>query len=125
MSETGMKLRKLMAKDAPLMLEWMHDDAVVHFFKKDFGTKTLEDCNRFIAGAQDESDNIHMAIASDNDEYMGTASLKHIRQNTAELGIAVRDCAMGDGYSAFGMKAIMEYGYQNRGIDTIYWCVDA
>ena len=36
-----MKLRKLMAKDAELMLEWMHDDDVVEKLGTNFKEKTL------------------------------------------------------------------------------------
>ena len=46
-----MKLRKLEEKDAPLMLEWMHDDSVVHNLATDFSKKTLDDCKKFIKGA--------------------------------------------------------------------------
>lgn len=111
-------------QDAPWMLEWMHDDTVVHYLRGNFAEKTIDDCIRFILEARDEAENIHLAVADDSDEYMGTVSLKHIRQNTAEFGIALRACAMGRGYAAFGMKAIMEYGYKNREIDCFYWCVD-
>ncbi len=119
-----MELRKLQIKDAPLMLEWMKDDTVVHYFKKIFEEKTLEDCIRFITEAQDEFENINMAIVDDHDEYMGTISLKNIRDNTAEVGIVLRSCAMGCGYASFGMDEIMKYGYHTRGIDTFFLCVD-
>ena len=119
-----MKLRKLRIQDAPLMLEWMHDDMVVHYFRKDFSGRTEEDCIRFIRKARDETENIHLAVADDSDEYMGTVSLKHIKNRTAEFGIAMRACAMGKGYALYGMKEIMEYGYRNRKIDHIYWCVE-
>ena len=48
-----MKLRMLKIKDAPFMLEWMHDDFVVHDMKTNFASKTLEDCISFIESAQD------------------------------------------------------------------------
>lgn len=38
-----MKLRPLEEKDATLMLEWMHDDSVVHNMGTDFSKKTIED----------------------------------------------------------------------------------
>lgn len=119
-----MKIRKLRLQDAPLMLEWMHDDTVVHYLREDYAGKAEEDCISFIIKARDEAENIHLAVADDSGEYMGTVSLKHIRQNTAEFGIALRTCAMGRGYAFYGMQAIMEYGSGNRGIDTVYWCVD-
>ena len=119
-----MRLRKLEIKDAPLMLEWMQDQSVVRYFRKDFARRTMEDCLDFIRGAQRETENIHLAVADDRDEYMGTVSLKQIRGNMAELGIALRAAAMGRGYALFGMNEIMEYGYRTRGISGIYWCVD-
>ena len=30
---------------------------------------------------------------------------------------------MGKGYSAYGMKAILEKGINQLGLDAIYWCV--
>ena len=119
-----MNLRKLELKDAPLMLEWMHDDSVVHDLKTDFAEKTIEDCKTFIILARDESESLHLAIVDINDEYMGTVSLKHIKDRTAEFGITVRKCAMGKGYSRFGMERIIEKGFQERDIHTVYWCVD-
>ena len=109
-------------KDAPLMLEWMR--TVPHFFRDDFSGKTIDDCIRFISESQDETESIHLAIVDDHDEYMGTVSLKHIRRNIAEFAIALRSCAMGMGYASFGMKEITDYGYRNRNIVTVYWCVD-
>ena len=36
-----MRLRKLQLKDAPLMLEWMHDESVVHDLHTDFASKSI------------------------------------------------------------------------------------
>ncbi len=119
-----MRIRKLREKDAPFMLEWMHDDFVVRYLRKDFMKRTMDDCLAFIKRAQDESENIHLAIVNDADEYMGTVSLKHICRNTAEFGIAMRVCARGLNYAQYGMKEIFDYGYRNKGIKYIYWCVD-
>ena len=90
-----MYLRKLQLKDAPLMLAWMHDRNVTGHLRADFASKTLEDAERFIEESLAEGKNadacgdanarsledegkeraqrdIHLAIASDEDEYMGT-----------------------------------------------------
>lgn len=117
-------LRSLQKKDAPYMLEWMHDPSVVKYMKTDFGAKTLEDCYSFIDASHDPSENLHLAVTDDNDEYMGTVSLKNIKDGSAEFGITVRKCAMGKGYSQFGMKSIIEIGKNQCGISKIYWCVD-
>lgn len=118
-----MKLRKLQVEDAPFMLEWMHDDSVVHDLRTNFAAKTLEDCISFIKMAQDTNENLHLAIVDENDTYMGTVSLKHITQTSAEFGITVRKCAMGKGFSKYAMQNIIETGFKQLGLQKIYWCV--
>ena len=124
--ETIMKLRKLEEKDASLMLEWMHDESVVKDLNRNFGAMTIEDCRGFIDRSQDESVNLHKAIVDDNDEYMGTVSLKDIDKNimSAEFGITIRKCAMGSNVSRDAMKAMLEYGKTQLGLRVIFWCVD-
>lgn len=119
-----MNLRALQAKDAPLMLEWMHDPDVVGHLAANFAEKTLDDCNRFIAWANETQEDLHLAIVDDDDEYMGTVSLKHIHNGTAEFAITIRACAMGKGYSASGMAAILKHGLDTLGLNAIYWCVN-
>ena len=105
-----MRLRTLEEKDAPLMLEWMHDTDVVKDLRADFASKTLDDCIDFIQAAHYSNENLHLAIVGDDDEYMGTVSLKHIMERRAEFGITVRSCAMGKGFSKYGMQSIIEKG---------------
>ena len=118
-----MHLRKLELRDAPLMLEWMHDPDVVKDLRADFASKTAEDCERFIRNSQDSTEDLHLAIASDEDEYMGTVSLKHIANGSAELGITVRAAAMGRGYAWYGLESIFAKGFGELGLESIYWCV--
>ncbi|MBE5896183.1 MAG: GNAT family N-acetyltransferase [Lachnospiraceae bacterium] len=117
-----MKMRNLEEKDAPFMLEWMHDESVVEFLSANFAAKTIDDCKAFIQSACTETD-VNMAVVDDNDEYMGTVSLKHIQNQTAEFAITFRKCAMGKGYSTYGIRSIIEYGLEELGLDSIYWCV--
>ena len=119
-----MIIRKLEKKDAPLMLEWMHDEDVVMFLKTDFKNMTMEDCIRFIECAEDSSDSVHLAIADEQDEYKGTVSLKHIKGKNAEFGITIRRCAMGKGYSWFAMSEIFRIAKEKFALKSIYWCVD-
>lgn len=120
-----MKLRKLELKDAPLTLEWMHDETVVEDLHTDFASKTIDDCIKFIENSNNFTESAHYAIASDEDEYMGTVSLKHIDRdtNSAEFAITVRKASMGRGYSWFGMEAIIEKAFSEFGLDSVYWCV--
>lgn len=119
-----MRLRKLELKDAPLMLEWMHDETVIKDMQADFSSKTLEDCNLFILSSKDTRKNLHLAIVDENDEYMGTVSLKNIEEGKAEFAITVRKCAMGKGYSRFGMREIIRIGLEEMNLSRIYWYVD-
>lgn len=118
-----MILRRLKYKDSFFMLEWMHDESVVKYLKADFASKTIDDCNEFIKDSLDSSENLHLAVVDDNDEYMGTVSLKHIHENSAEFGITVRKCAMGKGYSKYAMNEIIRKGFEELHLDLIYWCV--
>lgn len=118
-------LRKLQLQDAPLMLEWMHDDSVVHYMGKDFSKMTLSDCENFIRSSVDESINVHRAIVSDDDVYLGTVSLKNINHewSDAEFAITIRKAVMGTGASAYAIKAIIDYGFVNLDLSSVYWYV--
>lgn len=120
-----MYLRKLELKDAQAMLSWMHDESVVGHLHTDFASKSLADYEKFIVASQNMENDAHFAIASDEDEYMGTVSLKHIDRDggTAEFAITVRKESMGRGYSWFGMEAILEKAFSDFGLESVYWCV--
>lgn len=120
-----MKLRELKTKDAQGMLEWMHDQDITQDLKTDFASKTLENCYDFIKCSAHTEKDLHLAIADDTDEYMGTVSLKHIdtSSGTAEFAITVRKKAMGKGYSQYGMREIIRIGFSRLGLQKIIWCV--
>ena len=119
-----MILRELNETDAPYMLEWMHDKSVVKDLPTDFASKTEEDCYAFIAHAKG-ADYLHMAVASDEEEYMGTVSLKHIdiENGSAEFAIAMRVQAMGRGYAWFGMCEMLKLAFEKFKLQCVYWCV--
>lgn len=118
-----MRLRNLELKDAPFMLEWMHDESVVENLRGRFTEKKIEDCEDFINAAKNKENDIHLAIVSDEDEYMGTVSLKSVKDGSAEFGIAVRKSAMGRGYSWWGMEEIIRLAFEKYSIESVYWCV--
>ena len=77
------KLRELRPEDAPLMLEWMHDQDTQKSFKKDMLSTSLEQAIEFCEDAVipdviHTGDNLHFAIVDDKDEYLGTISLKNM-----------------------------------------------
>ena len=118
-----MNIRKLENKDLMYMHEWMQDDDIVKYMYTDFKSKTVDDLKLFIENSIGIR-NIHFAIVSDLDEYMGTVSLKNIENNTAELGIVVRKKAMRKGYAWCGIERIIDYAFYNLNLESIYWCVD-
>lgn len=118
-----MKLRKLELKDAPHMLEWMHDKSVVEDLRTNFLDKTIEDCENFIKNSWNDEENWNAAIVDDSDTYMGTVSLKQIKEVSAEFGITVRACAMGKGYAIWAMKEAIREAFEKRKLEKVYWCV--
>lgn len=109
------------------MLEWMHDDSVICGLRGNFKNKTLDDCITFINNSVNNEENIHFALVTDADEYMGTVSLKDIdrKEQNAEFAITVRKTAMGKGYSWYGMQEIIRKAFEEYGLFCVYWCVSA
>ena len=120
-----MRLRKLEIKDAPFMLEWMHDKDVVKELQANFIEKTIQDCEAFVRKSLIETQNLHLAIVDIDDIYMGTVSLKNINyeRKSAEFAITIRTIAMQKGFSKFAMEKIIRKGLDDLGLEQIYWCV--
>ncbi len=72
----------------------MHDEDIIKAMKRisrhDIGGLQ----NLYPKGARHRTD-LHLAIVDDNDIYMGTVSLKHITNQSAERAIILRSCALG------------------------------
>ncbi len=118
-----MKLRKLEKKDAPLMLEWMHDALVTEKLHTKFMTKTIDDCEAFIKFAYNIELDMHLAVVDNEDNYMGTVSLKNIADKEAEFAIVIRTCAMGKGYSKYAMEEIIRIALVELNLIRVFWCV--
>lgn len=118
-----MRLRKLEEKDIPYMLEWMHDRSINCFFRFDAEAQTTESVRSFIQKANtNENNEVHFAIVSDEDTYMGTVSLKDIDFSIkqAEYAISLRKSAQGTGISNFATKKILEYAFFSLHLNRIY-----
>lgn len=120
-----MELRKLKEKDAELMLEWMHDKSVTEYLAKDFSSMTIENCTKFIESAQDMTKNAHYAVTDENDEYMGTVSLKNIdnEKKEAEFAITMRKTAQGKGFARFAIQEIVRKAIEEMNLELVYWDV--
>ena len=114
-------LRKLEKKDAPLMIEWMHDPDVNCNFRADFAHMTLEQSQNFVEHSFDEESQ-NFAFVDENDEYMGTISLKHISETdkNAEYAVVTRKCAQGTGIAYEATMDILEYAFEKLGLHRVY-----
>lgn len=120
-----MRLRDLKLEDAPLMLEWMHDPVVTEKMRGSFSDKTLADAEDFIKASCDKTEEIHLAISSDEDEYMGTVSLRNVdkKNQYAEFAVVVRQKAMAKGYAWYALEEMLNKAFDEYGLESVYWRV--
>ena len=117
-----MLIRKLDIKYAARMLEWMKTHDIASVFLHDFSKKTLKDCIEFITKCENDKDSAHFAVCDDNDNYMGTVSLKDIDKTNkkAEYAIVLHPDAIGKGYADFATNYILEYAFENAGLNRVF-----
>lgn len=118
-------LRELQEKDAPFMIEWMHDSDIQRGFQTDMASKTLKDVQAFIEEACSfpvEGGSIHLAIAGEDDEYLGTISLKDIslHNRRAEYAISLRKSAQEQGIAAEATKQLLTLSFRDWGLERVY-----
>lgn len=121
-------IRNLMEKDAPLMLEWMHDNDIQRRFIKDMMGKTLEEVKDFCSTNSDSDDvedgsSRHFAVVdTDDDEYLGTISLKDISvlHRRAEYAISLRRKAWGQGIAFKATQLLLEKAFNEYGLHRVY-----
>lgn len=102
------------------MLEWMTDPSIVCFFRFDASKVSLDTCLAFIDQANRREDCRHFAIADANDEYLGTISLKEIRDGEAEYAISTRSCAHGTGAAMAATRQLLTLAFQELGLRRVY-----
>lgn len=110
-------------KDSSRMLEWMHDEHTTKFLGKNFQIYTLSNCENFICNSKNSKNDCHLAVVNEDDEYMGTVSLKHMQKGTAEFAIVIHPSAYGRGYGSYAIKSIIAYGFETLKLRKIYWNV--
>lgn len=121
------ELRQLEEKDAPLMLEWMHDKEIQKFFRKDMSKICLEDAQKFCRDAKvyselKDGDDRHFAIVDERDEYLGTISLKNfeLTDATAEYAISLRKKAHGKGIAYSATKLLLKKAFDEYDLNRVY-----
>lgn len=117
-----MRLRKLEEKDIPYMLEWMHDPEIAKNFRFPAMQATAESVKAFIKAAENNQRDLHCAVVNDDDEYLGTASLKNIDHDNknAELALAFRKKAIGTGAARFASEELLKRAFFEWGLCRIY-----
>lgn len=115
-------LRKLEEKDVPFMLEWMHDPSIACYFRFDAMSMTEEKCLEYIRTANSDDNSKHFAIADENDEYLGTISLKNIdhEKKEAEYAISTRKKAHGSGAAMIATNEILKIAFEDLGLNRVY-----
>lgn len=120
-----MRLRRLKEEDAPYMLEWMKDSNIQKNFRFPIEKTSIDEVMGFIRSAEIQlidGKSIHYAIADDNDEYMGTISLKDVslKDGNAEYAISLRKCAQGKGIGTAATREIMKLAFESFGLHRVY-----
>lgn len=115
-------LRPLKETDAERMLEWMRDERVTAYLRIGGPDTRLEDVQKFIASAQNETKNLHRAIVDENNTYLGTVSLKNIdhKNKQAEYAIAMHPDGMGCGAALTATEQICGYAFRTLRLQCVY-----
>ena len=120
-------LRELRESDAVDMLEWMHDQDIQKGFNKNMLSVTLEDAKKFcrdssIPAELKDGANIHWAIVDEQDEYLGTISLKSIDviNKNAEYAISTRKKVHGKGVALSATKQVLTKAFKEYGLHRVY-----
>lgn len=116
-----MNLRKLEYKDIPFMLEWMHDIDITRYLKNDFEKATEESQKKFVDNSFTK-ESANFAIVDDNDEYLGSISLKNIDYDDkkAEYAICLRRKSVGTNVASSATMAILKYAFEELCLNRVY-----
>jgi len=117
-----MRLRILQEKDAPYMLEWMSDPELIKFFRFDAEKANSDNILAFINRSINDNQNKHFAVVDENDEYLGTISLKNIdyENKNAEYAISLRKKAIGKGFATSATKALLKIAFEELHLHKVY-----
>ena len=120
-----MRLRELNLDDAKGMFCWFQDNIVTYFLHGDYSNYSIEDAERFIMYESKAADEVHKAIVNDENEYVGTVSLRHIDriEETAELAVVVQSDYFTKGYAWFAVAEMLKYAFNTLALRGVYWRV--
>jgi diamine N-acetyltransferase len=119
------RVRELQMQDAEKMYEWLCDPEVTRLLVLGRYPTSKEVVQDFIQNSWRDKKNIHFAIATDDNQYAGTVSLKNLDyiDRTAEYAIAIHRDYWGQGFAEFGTSAIITYAFERLNLQKIYLSV--
>ena len=113
-------MRHLELKDAKRMMICLNDKEVTRFMKIGERDFSIEDCKNYIKNCEKNKDTMHFAITDENDNWIGTVSLKNISNKEAEYAIILSKTAHGKGYSQKSTKEILNFAFNNLNLNKVY-----
>ena len=116
------RIRELQKKDANQMLCCLNDSDNMKYLTIGQRKWLLDDCLRFIGKAKKDALNKHFAIIDDNNEWIGTISLKNIDSinKKAEFAIITDNAVHGKGYAKEATKELLLYAFQDLSLHKVY-----
>lgn len=124
------KLRHLKESDAEYMHEWMQDRDIQKCFRKRMNEMTVEQVKDFCCEASNSfqkqictGESRHWAIVEDdNDEYLGTISLKEIdlENRNAEYAVVMRKEVQGKGIGLQATNLLLDIAFNQMKLHKVY-----
>ncbi|MHC1749543.1 MAG: GNAT family N-acetyltransferase [Cellulosilyticaceae bacterium] len=116
-----MKLRELANKDIEGMLEWMQDQDIIKCFRFPENKINIEEIKKFIENSFNNT-NRHYGIVDNDDEYLGTVSLKNIDyiNKNAEYAIVLRKKVVARGVATEATKMILDIAFNELKLHKVY-----
>ena len=114
-------IRKLKLKDAKLMCECLNDKDNTQYMLIGGKAFSYENCLNFIRSS-DEDDSVHFAIVDEEDNWIGTISLKHIDKEVgqAEYAIITSSKVHGKGYAYKASTELINYAFNDLHLQRVY-----
>lgn len=116
------RIRKLEKKDIPFMIEWMSDKELTKYLQNDFEKYANYECQEKFIESSFDNTNKNFAIVNENDEYLGSISLKNIdlKKEEAEYAICLRKDLIGKDISKYATNQILNYAFSVLGLQKVY-----
>lgn len=116
------RIRELQLSDMDYMYEWMSDTDVMGSLVLGRTINSKGKIEDFIRASWNDKTNIHFAIVTDENEYVGTVSLKNINyiDRNAEYAIAIRKEFWGKGFSKIATDELLKFGFYKLNMHKIF-----